>query len=83
MEYGSDLALNLFDPLIARWFAEEIGPPTDIQHKAWPHIIAGRNVLITAPTGSGKTLAAFMWAINQLVTGDWESGRTHVLYVSP
>jgi hypothetical protein len=25
-------ALNLFDPLIARWFAEEIGPPTDIQH---------------------------------------------------
>ncbi len=32
MEYGNDTALNLFDPLIARWFAEEIGPPTDIKH---------------------------------------------------
>jgi ATP-dependent Lhr-like helicase len=40
-------------------------------------------VLISAPTGSGKTLTAFLWAINQLVTGAWEKGRTHVLYVSP
>ncbi len=78
-----DSSLVSFHPEIADWFAEELGQPTDIQQKAWPHIIAGRNVLITAPTGSGKTLTAFMWAIHQLISGDWEPGRTHVLYVSP
>ncbi len=78
-----DSSLAAFHPLIASWFTETLGTPTDIQHKAWPHIIKGRNVLISAPTGTGKTLTAFMWAINQLVTGKWEPGRTHVLYVSP
>jgi ATP-dependent helicase Lhr and Lhr-like helicase len=39
--------------------------------------------LIAAPTGSGKTLAAFLWALNQWITAGWETGRTHVLYVSP
>jgi ATP-dependent Lhr-like helicase len=72
-----------FHPLIARWFAEQMGPPTDVQEKAWPRISSGKHVLITAPTGSGKTLAAFLWAINQLVTGAWATGRTRVLYVSP
>ena len=38
---------------------------------------------MTAPTGSGKTLTAFLWAINQLITGAWGSGQTRVLYVSP
>ncbi len=78
-----DPSLTAFHPQIASWFTETLGTPTDIQHKAWPHIIKGRNVLISAPTGTGKTLTAFMWAINQLVTGKWEPGRTHVLYVSP
>ncbi len=39
--------------------------------------------MITAPTGSGKTLAAFLWAINQLVTGKIKTGFTSVLYISP
>ena len=81
--HAKNPALNLFDPLISHWFAREIGPPTDIQQKAWPHISAGEHVLISAPTGSGKTLTAFLWAINQLVTGVWEKDQTHVLYVSP
>ena len=72
-----------FHTLIIKWFKENIGDPTDIQVKAWPKIAKNENVLITAPTGSGKTLAAFLWAINQLVTGKWESGNTNVLYVSP
>ncbi|MCK5348956.1 MAG: DEAD/DEAH box helicase, partial [Desulfobacula sp.] len=38
---------------------------------------------ITAPTGSGKTLTAFLWSINQLVTGNLPPGVTSVLYVSP
>jgi len=75
--------LNHFHPLVAGWFAESIGMPTDLQMLAWPHIAAGEHVLITAPTGSGKTMAAFLWAINELVTAKWPLGRISVLYVSP
>ena len=66
-----DSSLSLFHPLIAQWFWETYGYPTNIQKKSWPHIIAGKHVLISAPTGSGKTLTAFLWAINQLITGDY------------
>jgi ATP-dependent helicase Lhr and Lhr-like helicase len=72
-----------FHPLIRRWFRERLGAPTPIQLQAWPKIALGQHVLVTAPTGSGKTLAAFLWAINQLVTGFWGQGQTRVLYVSP
>jgi ATP-dependent Lhr-like helicase len=79
----NEAVLSRFHPLVASWFAERIGAPTDLQKLAWPPIAAGEHVLITAPTGSGKTLAAFLWAINELVTGKWPLGRTGVLYVSP
>ncbi len=75
--------LALFHPVIAEWFANRYGEPTDVQRRAWPRIAAGEHVLVTAPTGSGKTLTAFLWALNQLLTGAWEGGRTRVLYVSP
>ncbi len=76
-------SLNYFHPLVASWFAESIGMPSDLQTLAWPQIAAGEHVLITAPTGSGKTMAAFLWAINQLIAGKWPLGRTRVLYISP
>ncbi len=76
-------ALALFHPVIASWFARRYGEPTDIQRQAWPRIAAGEHVLVTAPTGSGKTLTAFLWALDRLLTGAWEGGRTRVLYVSP
>jgi ATP-dependent Lhr-like helicase len=75
--------LLLFHPLIGQWFSEKVGAPTDIQERAWPEIVGGRHVLVTAPTGSGKTLAAFLWGINQLITGAWPRGTVRVLYVSP
>jgi len=78
-----DKALALFHPLIQKWFVERLGAPTDIQAKAWPEIAAGKHALVTAPTGSGKTLTAFLWAINQLVTGAWGLKALRVLYVSP
>jgi ATP-dependent helicase Lhr and Lhr-like helicase len=60
--------------------------PTEPQELGWPHILAGRTTLISAPTGSGKTLAAFLACIDKLVrkalAGDL-ADRTEVLYVSP
>jgi ATP-dependent helicase Lhr and Lhr-like helicase len=62
------------------------GTPTEPQEQGWPHILAGRTTLISAPTGSGKTLAAFLACIDRLVrkalAGDL-ADRTEVLYVSP
>ena len=75
--------LSRFHPLIEGWFREKVGQPTEVQEKGWSRITEGDHVLITAPTGSGKTLTAFLWAINQLVTGVWSRGHTSVLYVSP
>lgn len=72
-----------FHPLIQKWFSETLGNPTDVQLRAWTEICQNRHVLVTAPTGSGKTLAAFLWALNQLVTGAWSCGETRVIYVSP
>src|SRR5262249_26588588 len=68
------------------WFVAEFGTPTEPQELGWPHILAGRTTLISAPTGSGKTLAAFLACIDQLVrkalAGDL-CDRTEVLYISP
>lgn len=79
----SGKAVPTFHPVLQRWFSAAVGRPTDIQERAWPVIAAGNHVLITAPTGSGKTLAAFLWSLNQLLTGVWPRGRLRVLYVSP
>jgi ATP-dependent Lhr-like helicase len=73
-------------PLVAEWFVAKFGTPTEPQEQGWPHILAGRTTLISAPTGSGKTLAAFLACIDRLVrkalAGDL-TDRTEVLYVSP
>ena len=75
--------LAAFHPLIRDWFREAIGQPTEVQALSWPKISAGEHVLISAPTGSGKTLTAFLWALQQLLAGQWPAGRVRVLYVSP
>jgi ATP-dependent helicase Lhr and Lhr-like helicase len=73
-------------PLVAEWFVQRFATPTEPQEQGWPHILAGRTTLISAPTGSGKTLAAFLTCIDKLVrkalAGDL-ADRTEVLYVSP
>lgn len=74
--------LTQFDPLIQNWFAT-LGVPTDAQAQAWPKIRQGKNLLVTAPTGSGKTLTAFLWSINQFLTGEMPLGAVAVLYISP
>src|SRR4029077_10901227 len=68
------------------WFLTKFGSPTEPQEQGWPHIVAERTTLISAPTGSGKTLAAFLACIDGLVrkavTGQLLD-QTEVLYVSP
>src|SRR3954449_10899580 len=79
-------ALAWAHPLVQEWFVSKFGTPTEPQEQGWPHIIAGRTTLISAPTGSGKTLAAFLSCIDELVrkalAGDLQD-RTEVVYVSP
>jgi ATP-dependent helicase Lhr and Lhr-like helicase len=73
-------------PLVAEWFVRKFGTPTEPQEQGWPHILAGRTTLISAPTGSGKTLTAFLACIDRLVrkalAGDL-TDCTEVIYVSP
>src|SRR5881296_3067205 len=80
------MALSLFHPVIANWFGERFGSPTDVQARSWPAIASGTDLLIAAPTGSGKTLAAFLSCLDSLfkqaLAGELED-RTQVLYVSP
>ena len=79
-------ALAWAHPLVQEWFVRKFGTPTEPQEAGWPHILAGRTTLISAPTGSGKTLTAFLACINGLVCKALEGGltdRVEVLYVSP
>jgi len=79
-------SLEWAHPLVRDWFVQRFGTPTEPQEQGWPHILAGKTTLISAPTGSGKTLAAFLACIDRLVrkalAGDLED-QTEVLYVSP
>jgi ATP-dependent helicase Lhr and Lhr-like helicase len=73
-------------PIVRDWFVGKFGSPTEPQEQGWPHILARRTTLISAPTGSGKTLAAFLACIDHLVrkalAGDLRD-HTEVLYISP
>jgi len=75
-----------FHPVIAGWFEQKFGSPTQPQERGWPAIQSGAHTLIAAPTGSGKTLAAFLAALDALFR-EGLKGRLQdeirVLYVSP
>ncbi len=79
-------ALRWAHPVVREWFTCRFGTPTEPQVEGWPEILAGREVLISAPTGSGKTLAAFLICIDTLIRKAIE-GRlcptTEVVYISP
>src|SRR3569623_564107 len=80
------MPLDTFHPLVADWFSERFGAPTEAQRWGWPSIAEGRNTLIAAPTGSGKTLAAFLVCLDRLYRQWLEGGledTTQVVYVSP
>ena len=75
-----------FHPVVARWFDQTFGSPTEPQARGWPAIQSGRHVLISAPTGSGKTLAAFLASLDALFREGMKAelpDETQVVYVSP
>src|SRR6204780_2735472 len=78
--------LSWAHPIVQEWFAGRFGTATEPQEQGWPHILANRTTLISAPTGSGKTFAAFLTCIDRLVrkaiAGEL-TDTTQVLYVSP
>src|SRR6516225_2553093 len=75
-----------FHPIIQEWFRRSFVQPTETQELAWKEIIAGGDVLISAPTGSGKTLAAFLACLDRLVRAALDGSlqdETEAVYVSP
>ena len=82
----AEVVLSEFHPLVADWFADRYGEPTEPQVHGWPLIRAGRDVLVCAPTGSGKTLAAFTLCLDDLIRRAADGAladETFVVYVSP
>jgi ATP-dependent Lhr-like helicase len=78
--------LSNFHPVIARWFEQRFGEPTNPQRLGWEAIRSGRHTLIAAPTGSGKTLAAFLDSLDQLLREALTAplpDETRIVYVSP
>ncbi|MGO8872061.1 MAG: DEAD/DEAH box helicase [Acidimicrobiales bacterium] len=60
-----DPVLRVLHPAVAGWFRRRFPDgPTDPQRQAWPHILAGEDVLVASPTGTGKTLTGFLMAID-------------------
>ena len=81
-----DVSLASFHPIVARWFQDTIGTPTDVQTASWSAICSDEHALIAAPTGSGKTLAAFLASIDSLfqqALANDLADHTQILYVSP
>ncbi len=89
-----DSILRTFHPAVASWFRRRFpSGPTEPQREAWPHIMAGGDVLVASPTGTGKTLTGFLVAIDAAYRA--HAARDHsvasappgsgpgVVYVSP
>lgn len=81
--------LTRLHPTVREWFERIHGRLTQAQELAIPHILEGRNVLLSSPTGSGKTLAGFLGIMSQLAEmadaapGGKLPNRVLALYVSP
>ena len=78
--------LDELHPRISKWFRGRFGKPTHAQEVTLPHVLAGRNVLLSSPTGSGKTLAGFLGVLDFLVRRLDEGplpAETTAIYVSP
>jgi ATP-dependent Lhr-like helicase len=80
-------ALEALPAPLAAWFRHRLGDPTLIQRLAWPALLRGDHVLVSAPTGTGKTLAAFVPLLAELLAparpAGWSDSPLRAVYVAP
>lgn len=75
--------LNLLQPIQDALVDTNYTTPTEIQAKAIPHILAGKDILGCAQTGTGKT-AAFAIPILQILSNNKQPNRNiKVLVLTP
>jgi len=74
----SDLTIS--ESTVSRLEENGITEPTEVQEKAIPEVLNGKDLLVESETGSGKTLAFSLPMIENL---DHESGETEALVLSP
>jgi ATP-dependent Lhr-like helicase len=73
-------------PALRAWVTRRFGRLAPAQELALPHVLARRDLLLTAPTGSGKTLAAFLGVFDGLARAHDDGGTgpgVLAIYVSP
>ncbi len=81
---GPDSATRELRSALARtWFPffGRFGRLTEVQTRAMPHILAGRNLVVISPAASGKTEAVAAPVVERLMPE--RRARFSVLYVSP
>ncbi|MEO0085386.1 MAG: DEAD/DEAH box helicase [candidate division WOR-3 bacterium] len=64
-------------------FFSRFGQLTDVQLRAVPELLAGRNLVVISPAASGKTEAAVAPIVERQLDAGREEDRLAVLYVSP
>ena len=76
--------LNLNAQLLKAIDATGFSEPTEIQRKAIPEVLAGRDLMASAQTGTGKTAAFVLPALERLLTPSNVHGRgPRVLVLTP
>ena len=76
--------LNLNAQLLKAIDATGFSEPTEIQRKAIPEVLAGRDLMASAQTGTGKTAAFVLPALERLLTPSKVHGKgPRVLVLTP
>jgi len=76
--------LNLDDVLLRAVHSVGFSEPTDIQNKAIPPVMSGRDLMASAQTGTGKTAAFVLPSLHRLISTRGGSGKgPRVLVLTP
>ncbi|HET7634741.1 MAG TPA: DEAD/DEAH box helicase, partial [Burkholderiales bacterium] len=77
-------SLNLNPAILQALAAAGYDQPTPVQAAAIPEVLAGHDLMVSAPTGTGKTAAFVLPALQRLAQPSAKSGRgPRVLVLTP